>query len=99
VRCCPSELVDGLCLDFTVDLLTVIRIPGDDSVTRALLREDLRRAVEEQMVAAGLETDDDAHGFLLAGERNYLGRVASHLPNLPAENVELTVIQLRRGSC
>ena len=49
---------------------------------------DLRSALEEQAVATGRETDDNAHGFPFARERDCLydlGQLASLLPVLPTE--------------
>ena len=69
-------------------MLAVIRVLGDDDVTGTFLRKDLQCAFEEQTVTAGVETDDDTHGFLLAREGDHLddlGRPAGFLPILPTE--------------
>jgi len=46
----------------------MVWVLGDNNVARAPLSEDFR---EEQPVTAGLETDDDAHRFPLAGEGDH----------------------------
>ena len=46
-------LVDRLGLDLQVSVPVVVRVLGNDDVAGALLGEDLRSALEEQMVAVG----------------------------------------------
>jgi hypothetical protein len=81
-------VVGNLGLDLGVGMLAVVRILGNDNVAGASLGEDFRGALEEQTVAAGLEANDDAHGFSLTREGDHLddpGRLASFLPVLPLE--------------
>ena len=69
-------------------MLAAIRALGDDDMTSTFLHENLRCALEEQMVTAGLETDSDTHGFPLAREGDHLndlGRLAGFLSILPNE--------------
>jgi hypothetical protein len=81
-------VVGNLGLDLGVGVLAVVRVLGNDNMTGASLGEDFRGALEEQTVPAGLEANDDAHGFPLAREGDHLddlGRLASFLPVLPLE--------------
>ena len=60
---CPRDIVPGDVgdrprFDLGVRVLTLVRIPGDDGVICAPLGEDLRRALEEKTMAAGVETDN-----------------------------------------
>jgi len=83
-----GDLVDRFSLDLRIRVLAQIRVLGNDDMTSTLLCEDFGCALEEQAVAAGRETDDDAHGLPVAGEGNHLddlGRVTSFLPVLPTK--------------
>jgi len=69
-------------------VLAQVRVFGNDNMAGTLLREDLQRALEEQTVGSGGETDDDAHGLPVAGEGNHLDgfcRIVSFLPVFPTE--------------
>jgi len=84
----PGDLIECLRFDPRVGVLAVIRVLGDDDVAGTFLRKDLRRSLEEQTVTAGVEMDDDTHGFPLAREGDHLddlGRLASFLQILPTE--------------
>jgi hypothetical protein len=50
-----GDLVKRFCLNLRVCVLTIVRVLGDDDLVGALLRKDLRCALEEQMVTTGLE--------------------------------------------
>jgi len=58
----PGNLVNCLCLDARVGMLSMVQILGNNNVTRTLLHEDLQWTLEEWVVTARLETDKNTHG-------------------------------------
>jgi len=72
-----DDLVDRLCLDL-----------GVSDVMCALLGKIFRCGFDEKPAAVGPETDDDVHGFPLAGEGDHLhdlSRLVGFFPVLPTE--------------
>ena len=67
-----GDLTECLRLDPRVSVLTMVQVLEDNNVTDALHRKDLRHTLEEQTVMAGVQTDNDAHEFLLTREGDHL---------------------------
>ena len=75
----------------------MIWVLGDDDVAGTFLRKGLQCALEEQTVTAGVETDDDTHGFPFTREGDHLddlGQPVGFPPILPTE----VLGKLKKGS-
>jgi hypothetical protein len=88
----PLDVVGGvvssLGLDLGVGVLAVVRVLGNNNMASASCGGDFRGVFAEQAEVAGLEVNDDTHGFLHTGEGDHLddlGRLAGFLPVLPIE--------------